>query len=113
MSLITSIVQKSTLSIKRCGNNFPLTHLGHPNFRRQLKLLTLRPACLGLSVSVSVNHRQRLCASKGYVNIIYITAVGSANSQGEHANYDERCWSQMTTPFVQNLFAIPLQSVDD
>ena len=39
------------------------------------------------------------------MNSIYTIGVGSANSEGERANYDERCSAKMTTSFVQNRFA--------
>lgn len=47
------------------------------------------------------------CASDGYVASIYTIAVGSADSYGRQANYDEQCASKMAVTFSYNSGTFP------
>ena len=42
------------------------------------------------------------CAADGYVNSIYTIAVGSADQNGEQADYDEDCSAKMAITFSHN-----------
>ena len=42
------------------------------------------------------------CAADGYVNSIYTIAVGSADQNGEQADYDEDCSAKMAVTFSYN-----------
>ena len=47
------------------------------------------------------------CAADGYAASIYTIAVGSANSFGSQADYDEQCASKMAVTFSYNSRTFP------
>ena len=47
------------------------------------------------------------CAADGYAASIYTIAVGSANSYGGQADYDEQCASKMAVTFSYNTGTFP------
>ena len=47
------------------------------------------------------------CAADGYVNSIYTIAVGSADQNGEQADYDEDCSAKMAVTFSYNSDTFP------
>ena len=42
------------------------------------------------------------CAADGFVNNIYTIAVGSADQNGYHADYDEDCTAKMAVTYSYN-----------
>ena len=47
------------------------------------------------------------CAADGYVASIYTIAIGSANSYGGQADYDEQCAGKMAVTFSYNSRTFP------
>ena len=47
------------------------------------------------------------CAADGYAASIYTIAVGSADSNGRQADYDEQCASKMAVTFSYNSGTFP------